>query len=169
MGGGFGVPYFAHEEELDLEKVGKGLQVLLRKYKSHLTNTTFILELGRYLVAECGVYLAKVLYRKESMGDIFLITNGGMHHHIAASGNFGQSLVRRPMPITVANRQGEPMEKVHVVGPLCTPLDTFGFINLPKARENDLIAVLQSGAYGFSASPQLFLSHPTPREIVINA
>jgi diaminopimelate decarboxylase len=102
------------------------------------------------------------------MGEVFLITDGGMHHHIAATGNFGQSLVRRPMPITIANRQGVEVEKVHVVGPLCTPLDTFGFIELPRARENDLIAVLQSGAYGFTASPQLFLSHPAPKEIVIN-
>jgi diaminopimelate decarboxylase len=168
MGGGFGIPYFAHEQELDLQAVGKGLQLLIEKYGPLLSNTKFIIELGRYLAAECGVYLAKVLYKKVSMGEVFLITDGGMHHHIAATGNFGQSLVRRPMPITIANRQGVEVEKVHVVGPLCTPLDTFGFIELPRARENDLIAILQSGAYGFTASPQLFLSHPAPKEIVIN-
>lgn len=167
MGGGFGIPYFAHEQELDLIAVGEGLRDLLEKYKPLLPETAFIIELGRFLVAESGVYLAKVLYRKMSMGQVFLITDGGMHHHIAATGNFGQSLVRRPMPITVANRQGEETEKVHVVGPLCTPLDTFGFINLPKARENDILAILQSGAYGFTASPQLFLGHPSPKELLV--
>jgi diaminopimelate decarboxylase len=168
MGGGFGIPYFAHEQELDLAAVGLGLKKLLKQYGSLLGNTSFIIELGRFLVGECGIYLAKVLYRKMSMGQVFLITDGGMHHHIAASGNFGQSLVRRPMPITVANRQGYPVEKVHVVGPLCTPLDTFGFVELPQAQEGDLVAVLNSGAYGFSASPQLFLSHPAPKEILVH-
>ncbi len=169
MGGGFGIPYFSHEQELDLAAVGDGLQDLLKKYNSTFGEITYIIELGRFLVSESGVYLAKVLYRKMSMGQVFLITDGGMHHHIAATGNFGQSLVRRAMPITVANRQGEEMEKAHVVGPLCTPLDTFGFVDLPKSRENDIIAILQSGAYGYSASPQLFLSHPAPGELLIGS
>lgn len=167
MGGGFGIPYFAHEQELDLLAVGQGLERLLRQYRAKLKNTSFIIELGRFLVGECGVYLTRVLYRKISQGQVFLVTDGGMHHHLAASGNFGQSLVRRPMPLTVANRLGGPVEKVHVVGPLCTPLDSFGFVDLPEAQEGDLVAVLNSGAYGFSASPQLFLSHPAPKEIIV--
>ncbi len=167
MGGGFGIPYFAHEQELDLHAVGQGLKRLLRRYRAKLKNTSFIIELGRFLVGECGVYLARVLYRKLSRGQVFLITDGGMHHHLAASGNFGQSLVRRPMPLAVANRLGGPGEKVHVVGPLCTPLDSFGLVDLPEAQEGDLVAVLNSGAYGFSASPQLFLSHPAPKEIIV--
>ena len=169
MGGGFGIPYFSHEHELDLQSVGIGLEKLLDKFGPLLAKTSFSIELGRYLVAESGVYLAKVLYRKISMGEVFLITDGGMHHHIAATGNFGQSLARRPMPITVANRQGIESEKVHVTGPLCTPLDTFGFVDLPKAREDDFIAILQSGAYGFTASPQLFLGHPAPKEMVVGS
>ncbi len=167
MGGGFGIPYFAHEQELDLTAVGLGLNNLFKHYGPLLGNTEFITELGRFLVGECGIYLTKILYRKMSMGQVFLITDGGMHHHIAASGNFGQSLVRRPMPITIANRQGYPEEKVHVAGSLCTPLDTFGFVELPQAQEGDLVAVLNSGAYGFSASPQLFLSHKRPLEIMV--
>ena len=169
MGGGLGIPYFAHENQLDLAVLGTGLEELLSKYTPLLGSPKFIMELGRFLVGECGVYLAKILYRKMSMGQVFLITDGGMHHHIAATGNFGQSLVRRPMPITVVNRQGGALEKVHVVGPLCTPLDTFGYVELPEAREDDIVAVLQSGAYGFSASPHLFLSHPAPKEIVIRS
>ena len=167
MGGGFGIPYFAHEHELDLEFLGKGLDNLLKQYSSLLGYPKFILELGRYLVGDCGAYLTEVLYKKRSKEHIFLIMNGGMHHHLAASGNLGQSLARRPMPLTVVNRQNFPVEKVHVVGPLCTPLDTFGFVEIPRAEAGDIIGVFQSGAYGFSASPQLFLSHPAPKEVVI--
>jgi diaminopimelate decarboxylase len=167
MGGGFGIPYFAHEEELDIHAVGHGLKKLLLQYGSALKNTSFLIELGRFLVGGCGIYLARILYRKISKDHIFLITDGGMHHHLAASGNFGQSLVRRPMPITVANKLDAPLEKAHVVGPLCTPLDTFGYVQIPQAQEGDLIAVLNSGAYGFSASPLFFLTHPPPGELII--
>ncbi len=167
MGGGFGIPYFAHEKELDLSAVGLGLKNLLKQYAPSFRDTSFNIELGRFIVGESGVYLAKVLYRKISKGQVFLITDGGMHHHLAASGNLGQSLVRRAMPLTVANKQGYPVEKVHVVGPLCTPLDIFGFVELPQAQEGDLVAVLNSGAYGFSASPLNFLSHSLPKEIVL--
>ncbi len=169
MGGGFGIPYFAHDLDLDLPTLGTGLDKLLTQYAPLLGSPRFILELGRFLVGECGVYLSKVLYRKISRKEVFLIIDGGMHHHLAASGNLGQSLVRRPMPITVVNRQDAPIEKVHVAGPLCTPLDTFGFVDIPEAQPGDIIAVMQSGAYGFSASPQLFLSHPPPKEVIIRA
>jgi diaminopimelate decarboxylase len=133
MGGGFGIPYFAHEEELDIHAVGQGLKQLLHQYCGALKNTSFMVELGRFLVGECGIYLTRILYRKISKDHVFLITDGGMHHHLAASGNFGQSLVRRPMPIIVANKLNAPLEKAHVVGPLCTPLDTFGYVDLPQA------------------------------------
>ena len=167
MGGGFGIPYFSHDVELDLAAVGVGLKRLIKQYSPQLGNPSFIVELGRFLVGESGVYISEVLYRKISKGQIFLITDGGMHHHLAASGNFGQSLVRRPMPITVANKQGTQTEKAHVTGPLCTPLDTFGFVELPIAQKDDLVCVLNSGAYGFSASPLHFLSHKTPNEIIV--
>ena len=168
MGGGLGIPYYAHEQELDIEKIGTGLKKIFKKTSSELRHTVPVIELGRYTVGECGVYLSRILYRKESRGEIFIVTDGGLHHHLAATGNLGQSLVRRPMPVTVANRQGSPLEKVHVVGPLCTPLDSFGFVELPESREGDIVAVLQSGAYGFSASPQLFLTHPVPKEVTVN-
>ena len=167
MGGGFGIPYFAHDHELDVATVGKGLAKQLKQYETKINNNSFILELGRFPVGESGVYLTKILYKKMSKGQIFLITDGGMHHHLAASGNFGQSLVRRPMPITVANKQGNQTEKVYIAGPLCTPLDTFGLVELPQAKEGDLVCVFNSGAYGLSASPVNFLSHPLPKEVVI--
>lgn len=168
LGGGFGIPYFEKDEELDLQRVGDGLAQLLEASRKRLPQTQFKIELGRYLVGECGLYVCRVLYRKISRGQVFLVTDGGMHHHLAASGNFGQRMVHRPMPITIANKIHHPTERVNLVGSLCTPLDTFGMnIELPRADEGDLIAVFNSGAYGYSASPLGFLSHTPPEEIIL--
>jgi diaminopimelate decarboxylase len=125
-------------------------------------------ELGRYLVGEAGVYVVRVLDRKLSQGEVFLVTDGGLHHHLAASGNFGQ-VIRRNYPVALANRMdhGE-LETVSVVGPLCTPLDLLAqAVVLPKAQPGDFVAIFQSGAYGASASPQAFLSHPACREVLV--
>ncbi|MDZ7782474.1 MAG: hypothetical protein U5K56_05855 [Halioglobus sp.] len=126
------------------------------------------MELGRYLVAEAGLYVCEVIDRKESRGEIFLITNGGLHHHLAASGNFGQ-VIRKNYPIGLGNRMAGPdLEEVNIVGPLCTPLDLLGSrVTLPRAEPGDLVAIFQSGAYGFSASPRGFLSHPEAVEIFL--
>lgn len=167
IGGGLGIPYFTHEKDLDLDTVGSGLGDIMKKYANSLGNTRIRMELGRYLVGECGIYLCRVLYRKISQGRVFLVLDGGMHHHLAASGNLGQSIARRPMPVTTANRLDGPLEKVTVVGSLCTPLDTFGTVVVPHAEEGDLIAVMNSGAYGLSASPVNFLSHNPPGEVIV--
>lgn len=167
IGGGLGIPYFSHEKDLDLYTIGSGLGGILKRHAGRLNDTRIRMELGRYLVGECGIYLCRVLYRKTSHGRVFLVTDGGMHHHLAASGNLGQSLARRPMPLTTANRLGGVREKVTVVGPLCTPLDTFGTVEIPHAQEGDLIAVMNSGAYGLTASPVNFLSHNQPQEIIV--
>lgn len=168
LGGGFGIPYFANDNDLDLAQVGKGLTEVIAGARQRLPETQFKIELGRYIVGECGLYICQVLYRKISRGEVFLVIDGGMHHHLAASGNLGQSLVRRPMALTVANRLHNPLEKVNVVGPLCTPLDTFGMgLELPRAAVGDLIAVMNSGAYGYSASPLGFLSHEPPKEFCL--
>ncbi len=168
LGGGFGIPYFPKDEELDLAAVGRGVTRVLEGARLMLPNTQFKIELGRYIVGECGLYAAKVLYRKISREQTFVIIQGGMHHHLAASGNFGQRLVHRPMPMTIANDLNASPEKVNVVGPLCTPLDTFGInVELPHADENDVLVVFNSGAYGFSASPLGFLSHAHPVEIMV--
>jgi diaminopimelate decarboxylase len=133
-----------------------------------LPEAEIVLELGRYLVGESGVYVCKVIDRKISRGQVFLVTDGGLHHHLAASGNFGQ-VIRKNYPVLVANRIGaEPTETASVVGPLCTPLDLLADrMNIAKAEVGDLIAVLQSGAYGFSASPRGFLTHPEPAEVLL--
>ncbi|MCS6946896.1 MAG: hypothetical protein NZM12_04705, partial [Steroidobacteraceae bacterium] len=130
--------------------------------------TRFIIELGRYIVGEAGVYICRVIDKKISRGQTFLVTDGGLHHHLAASGNFGQ-VIRKNYPVIVATAvRGRQNVRANVVGPLCTPLDLLGAaVDLPDARVGDLIAVMQSGAYGLSASPQAFLSHPPAREILV--
>ncbi len=168
LGGGLGVPYFDHEERLDLEAYGRGLAEVLAAARKHprLAGARWILEPGRFLVAEAGLYVARVLDVKTSRGETFVVTDGGMHHHLAASGNLGQA-IPRPFPIVAPERMDEPAgDPVHLVGPLCTPLDVLGRrVALPRLEPGDLVAVLQSGAYARSASPLGFLSHPEPAEV----
>lgn len=167
LGGGFGVPYFAGDASLDVELVGERLAATLAGRAAILAETRFAIELGRWLVAEAGVYLARVIDRKESGGETFLILDGGLNHQLAASGNFG-TVVRRNYPIAVAHRMGEPAtDTVSVVGPLCTPLDRLGDrVALPSAGPGDLVAVFLAGAYGATASPSAFLGHPPAGEVV---
>lgn len=126
------------------------------------------IELGRYLVGEAGIYVCRVVERKVSRGQVFLITDGGMHHHLAASGNFGQ-IIRKNYPVVIGNRvKGEKREAASVVGPLCTPLDLLADrMELAAAHEGDLVGVFQSGAYGLTASPTAFLGHPPPLETLV--
>lgn len=168
MGGGFGIPYFPGESPLNLAAVGENLQYLLNKIEAELSDTQFVIELGRYIVAEAGIYVCRVLDKKNSRGQLFLVTDGGMHHHLAASGNFGQ-VIRKNYPVTVGNKvETTETEVVSVVGPLCTPLDLLADqMELPKAEVGDLIVVFQSGAYGLTASPISFLSHPIPFEVLV--
>jgi diaminopimelate decarboxylase len=168
LGGGFGIPYFPGERPLDLAPIGEKLRTLVPEIKKALPQSTVALELGRYLVGESGVYICRIIDRKLSRGHVFLVTDGGLHHHLAASGNFGQ-VIRKNYPVLVATRVGtQSVEKASVVGPLCTPLDLLADqMVLPVAQPDDLIAVFQSGAYGRSASPAGFLSHPAAGEVLI--
>ena len=168
IGGGFGIPYFPGEQALDLAPIGAALEGLLDKVKQRLGNATVAIELGRFLVGEAGIYVCRVLERKISRGGVFLIADGGLHHHLAASGNFGQVL-RKNYPVVVGNRvQGSTREIASVVGPLCTPLDLLADkMDLAEAGVGDLIVVFQSGAYGLTASPTSFLSHAAPLEVLV--
>lgn len=167
IGGGFGIPYFPGEQALDLAPIGANLHTLISQYADPFANTAIITELGRYIVGEAGVYISQIIDKKVSRGSTFLIVNGGLHHHLAASGNFGQ-VIRKNYPVTIANKIGLPAEKASVVGPLCTPLDVLAQdMELPCAQIGDYVAVFQSGAYGYTASPLNFLSHPHPKEIFI--
>ncbi|GIE75013.1 pyridoxal-dependent decarboxylase, exosortase A system-associated [Actinoplanes philippinensis] len=169
LGGGFGIPYTEKDVALDLEVIGENLATLMRdEVRPRLPETRVVTELGRFLVGEAGVYVTRVVDRKESRGKTYLVVDGGLHHQLAASGNFGQ-VIRRNYPIAVANRiDREPAEQVTVVGCLCTPLDLLGDnVTLPEAGVGDLVVLYQAGAYGLTASPTAFLSHPAPAEVLL--
>ncbi|WEN41455.1 L-glutamyl-[BtrI acyl-carrier protein] decarboxylase [Thauera sp. GDN1] len=168
LGGGFGIPYFPGEQPLDLAPIGANLADIVAQARSALPQAEIVIELGRYLVGEAGLYVARVLDRKVSRGHTYLVTDGGLHHHLSASGNFGQ-VIRKNYPVAIANRMdGSATENVSVVGPLCTPLDLLADrMNLPAAQPGDLVAIYQSGAYGATASPQRFLGHPGVVEVLV--
>ncbi len=168
LGGGMGVPYFPGDKPVDVAAVGTALAETLATCDPVLANSRFAMELGRWLVAEAGVYLTRIVDRKVSHGETFLVTDGGLHHQLAASGNFG-TVIRRNYPIAVAGRFGaEPVETVSVVGCLCTPLDRLGDqVALPHAGVGDLIAIFLAGAYGASASPAAFLGQGAAREMLV--
>lgn len=170
LGGGFGIPYFAGDAPIDVEAIGSALGERLDRRPPILAHSRFAIELGRWLVGEAGIYLAQVIDRKESGGETFLVVDGGLNHHLAATGNFGM-VVRRNYPVAIADRIGEaPEETVTIVGPLCTPLDRLADrVALPRAGVGDVIAVFASGAYGATASPGAFLGHAPVRELLIGA
>jgi diaminopimelate decarboxylase len=169
IGGGFGIPYFEKDQPLDLSAIGDNLADLLTgAIRPQLPDARVVVELGRYIVGECGVYVTRVVDRKESRGKTFLVVDGGLHHQLAASGNFGQ-VIRRNYPLAIGGRiDVEPAEQVTVVGCLCTPLDLLGDnVSLPRAEIGDLVVIFQAGAYGLTASPTAFLSHPQPAEVLV--
>jgi len=168
LGGGFGIPYFPGDTPLELAPIGANLAALAEQASRDLPLASITIELGRYLVGEAGVYVCRVLDRKISRGHVFLVTDGGLHHHLAASGNFGQ-VIRKNYPVLIGNRMDNTQtESASVVGPLCTPLDLLGDkMELPAAEPGDLVVILQSGAYGYTASPRDFLSHPAPVEVLV--
>jgi diaminopimelate decarboxylase len=170
FGGGLGIPYFSGEKELDMGSLANELDILMRDTRREplFSGTKFIVEPGRYLVGEAGVYVARVTDMKISRGKKFLILDGGMNHHLAASGNLGQ-VIRKNFPVAILNKMADTSrESVNVVGPLCTPLDLLARdIDLPTAEVGDLVGILQSGAYARAASPLGFLSHPSPPEVLV--
>ncbi|WP_404333370.1 pyridoxal-dependent decarboxylase, exosortase A system-associated [Sphingomonas sp. MMS12-HWE2-04] len=167
LGGGFGIPYFAGDTPIDVEAIGAALGTAIHASFLTLTKVEWAIELGRWLVGEAGVYLARVIDRKESQGETFLVVDGGLNHHLAATGNFG-TVVRRNYPVALAHRMQAPAEEVvNIVGPLCTPLDRLADrVALPRAEVGDVVAIFASGAYGASASPSAFLGHPPVHEIL---
>jgi len=168
LGGGFGIPHFHGEQPLDIECVSAALSTTLAARPAILQGTQFAIELGRWLVGEAGVYLTRIVDRKVSHGKTFLITDGGMQHQLAASGNFGQ-VVRRNYPASIAGRFGAaPEEEVSITGCLCTPLDRLADdVMMPRAEVGDLVAIFLAGAYGLSASPQAFLAQQPARETIV--
>jgi diaminopimelate decarboxylase len=168
IGGGYGIPYFPGESPLDIRLVGDALANSLDKLKATNPQAEVIIELGRYLVGEAGIYVCQVIDKKVSRGQIFLVVNGGLHHHLAASGNFGQ-VIRKNYPVAIGNKMNSrKKETVNIVGPLCTPLDILADrMELPTAEIGDLVVVYQSGAYGYTASPHKFLSQPEAEQLLV--
>ena len=168
LGGGFGIPYFPGERPLDLAPIGANLAAIADRAARELPEAGLVIELGRYLVGEAGVYVTRIVDRKVSRGQVYLVADGGLHHHLSASGNFGQ-VVRKNYPVTIGSRADSTQREVaSVVGPLCTPLDLLADrMSLPAAGIGDLVVVFQSGAYGASASPQAFLGHPACVEVLV--
>lgn len=170
FGGGLGIPYFANETELDMTKLREELHALMAGVTGdrRLAGTTLLVEPGRYLVGEAGVYVTRLIDLKVSRGKTFMVVDGGMNHHLAASGNLGQ-VIKRNFPVAVVNRlDAVPEGSADVVGPLCTPLDTLARdLPVPAAAVGDLIGIFQSGAYALTASPMEFLGHPSPVELLV--
>ncbi len=169
LGGGFGIPYFPKDEALDIGEIGAALNQQLSDLPAILSGTQFALELGRYLVGEAGVYLTQIVDRKESQGETFLITDGGLHHQLAASGNFG-TVIRRNYPAAIATQYDKPSnEVVSIVGCLCTPLDLLSdSAQMPTAQVGDIVAIFCAGAYGATASPANFLGQGPAKEIFVS-
>jgi diaminopimelate decarboxylase len=161
-------PTFPASVPLDLTPVAAGLAAIAERAAHELPAARLVIELGRYLVGEAGVYVCRIIDRKLSRGQVFLVADGGLHHHLSASGNFGQ-VIRKNYPVAIGNRVGAPTSiTASVVGPLCTPLDLLADrMPLADAQPGDLAVIFQSGAYGFSASPQAFLGHPTCLEVIV--
>lgn len=172
LGGGLGIPYFSGEARLDLQRLKSRVSTLSQLVRSdvRLCKARVVVEPGRYLIGPAGVYVVRVRSVKMSRGSRFLVTDGGMHHHLAASGNLGQ-IIKRDYPIVAPGiMDTKNLIPCTIVGPLCTPLDTLARqVELPNLQLGDLVAVLQSGAYGLTASPIEFLSHPTPLEILVDS
>lgn len=168
LGGGFGIPYFPGERRLDLGLIGANLEELVQRASHEMPECRLVIELGRYLVGEAGIYVTRVVDRKISRGQVYLIVDGGLNHHLAASGNFGQ-VIRKNYPAAIGNRMAsDAKEIVSVVGPLCTPLDILADrMELATADVGDLVVLFQSGAYGASASPTAFLGHTPPVEVLV--
>ena len=169
LGGGFGIPYFPGETRLDLAPIAENLAALQVRAKADLPQAKLVIELGRYFVGEAGIYVSRIVDRKISRGQVFLVADGGLHHHLSASGNFGQVLRKNyPASVEPQGRVESTLEPASVVGPLCTPLDLLADrMEMAKGEIGDLTVVYQSGAYGRSASPAGFLGHPDVVEVLV--
>jgi diaminopimelate decarboxylase len=168
IGGGLGIPYFPGEMPLEIAPISEALAKQIQRAKKNLPGASVIMELGRYLVGEAGVYVTRIVDKKMSREQLYLVTDGGLNHHLSASGNFGQ-IIRKNYPVAIGNKMDWPEKEITtVVGPLCTPLDLLADkMALSKAEVGDLVVIFQSGAYGLSASPGAFLSQPGAIEVLI--
>lgn len=170
IGGGFGISYYDHHQGLNLDKLSDLFSAEFIRYQQKTgTNPRIILELGRYLVAEAGIYVTRVVSNKQSRGQLFYILDGGMNHHLSASGNLGAT-IRKNFLVRNLSHSDNPKITCNLVGPLCTPMDLMGKdVSVESPEIGDLVGFLVSGSYGYSASPLFFLGHELPVELVVNS
>ena len=168
VGGGLGAAYFDGEQDPDLRQLAEAVNPLVRRFREVHGDVRLIMELGRFLTARCGLYVVSARYVKRSMGEQFVVADGGTNHHMAAVG-IG-SFVKRNFPVlALSETEGRERGRYTITGPLCTPSDTLASnVDLPEVRPGDLLGVARSGAYGPTASPGLFLSHGFPAEALVH-
>lgn len=168
FGSGLGVPYHPEDKPLDLQEMAEGIGPDLDAFRAEprFSGTRLVLELGRYLVGEAGYFLTSVIGTKLSRGRNIAICDGGMNNHLPASGHFGMVIHRNYRMHRIGG--GEATERYNIVGPLCTSIDRLaGDVAMPVLSEGDVVAIHVSGAYGLTASPLHFISHPLPREVLV--
>ena len=166
LGGGFGIPYHENDASLNLQDLHAGLSDLLAGYVAKYPSIKNIaVESGRFLVGSSGVFVARVLDVKKSNEQYFVILDGGIN----VFGGFDRYVGSRPAPIRLLEKEGSEEKTVTLCGPLCTPLDRLAAnILSPLPKNGSLIVFYLAGAYGYSASPGLFLSHGYPSEILVS-
>jgi diaminopimelate decarboxylase len=167
LGGGFGVSHTAGGREMDIHELSAELVPMLRAFKEDSAfECEMFFELGRHLTADAGIYVTRVVSSKSSRGKAFFACDGGLHHHLAAAGTFGAAM-RVNFELCNLTRPEGDATVCNIAGPSCNPTDLLGVeATLPHPNVGDLIGVLRSGSYGFTASPLLFLGRPTPTELV---
>ncbi len=163
LGGGLGVPYNDSEENFDIIGFGNLLEDIIETRKTRLKKTALFMEIGRYLTSESGIYLTKIIDIKESGGEVFVIVDGGINH------SFLPIIMNKSYPTYIINKlTDEKTTLVNIGGNLCTSVDMFSKkILIPAPEIGDVVAIFNSGAYGFSASMLYFLSHPLPAELIV--
>jgi diaminopimelate decarboxylase len=168
LGGGFGIPYYANDSPLDLDPIQESVGEIHADLVGESPDARLVVELGRYLVGPAGLYVSRVVDLKTSDGAKIAVTDGGMHQHLAASGNLGQAVVRSMPCYTPTSMNAEAADPIRLVGRLCTPLDVLcPEARLPAVEPGDLVALFQSGAYGATASPRDFLGHAPVNEVLV--
>ena len=172
VGGGFGIPLFEGEPELQIVPLLDQLNRLITAHCAARPGLRVFFEIGRYLVAPAGVFVTRVRDTKACKGKRFAICDGGANMHCSAAG-YGNP-ERRNWPIRRVGGRGDAeedgtREEVTVAGPLCTPIDTLAVdALLPRLRPGDLLRIDQSGAYGPTHSPVYFLGHGFPAELMLD-
>lgn len=166
LGGGFGMSHGEDKRELDLVALAGDLVPVLAAFREASPNCRLIFELGRFLLAEAGVYVTRVVSTKASRGKAFVTCDGGLNHHLAAAGTFGAAL-RSNFALRNLSRPDGELLACNIAGPSCNPTDLLGVdAQIAQPGEGDLLGVLMSGSYGLTASPLLFLGRQTPVELV---